>query len=190
MWFCCICDTLIYQYSLFYTPNSNPIRVKERLYCMTREAILECKSGSIAAQRCLFCSVIHCTLTFLNSITSCMSVHYRCTLKTQEFRTKDFLVRWTRSIERQECKYSLRRNRRRIRNFEFWVILGFACAPYICVNCNPWETPAHPTPHVFMSNNHGFLAVRGCGATARRHSLLCLYWLLERNHYPIITTKY
>ena len=30
---------------------------------------------------------------------------------------------------------------------------------------------------------------RGCGATAGRHSLLSLYWLLERNHYPLITTQ-
>ena len=30
--------------------NSNAIRVKKRLYCMTTEAVLECKSGSIAAQ--------------------------------------------------------------------------------------------------------------------------------------------
>ena len=29
-----------------------------------------------------------------------MSAYYRCTLKTQEFRTKDFFVRSTHSIER------------------------------------------------------------------------------------------
>ena len=45
--------------------NSNAIRVKKRLYCMTTEAVLECKSGSIAAQWCLFGSAIHCTLLFL-----------------------------------------------------------------------------------------------------------------------------
>ena len=28
-------------------------------------------------------------------------------LKTQEFRTKDFVVRRTHSIEHQKCKYSL-----------------------------------------------------------------------------------
>ena len=38
--------------------------------------------------------------SLLNSIISCMSAHYRCTLKTQEFRTKDFVVRSTHSIER------------------------------------------------------------------------------------------
>ena len=34
-----------------------------------------------------------------------MSAHYRCTLKTQEFRTKDFVVRRAHSIEHQKCKY-------------------------------------------------------------------------------------
>ena len=34
-----------------------------------------------------------------------MSAYYRCTLKTQEFRTKDFVVRRAHSIERQKCKY-------------------------------------------------------------------------------------
>ena len=38
-----------------------------------------------------------------------MSAHYRCTLKTQEFRTKDFVVRSTHSIERQKCKYCVGR---------------------------------------------------------------------------------
>ena len=32
---------------------------------------------------------------------------YYCTLKTQEFRTKDFLVRSIHSIEHQKCKYCL-----------------------------------------------------------------------------------
>ena len=43
--------------------------------------------------------------SFLSNIISCMSAHYRCTLKTQEFRTKDFVVRSTHSIEHQKCKY-------------------------------------------------------------------------------------
>ena len=154
---------------------------------MIKVALLQCKSGAMTTLWCVYS--LH--ISFLVSLISCVSIHYRCTLKTQEFRTKDFVVRSAHSIEHQKCKYCLRRNHRRIRNFEFWVILGFACTPYICVNLrNPWETPAHPTPHVFMSNNHGLLAVRGCGATARRHSLLGLNWLLERNHYPLITTKY
>ena len=38
-----------------------------------------------------------------------MSAHYRCTLKTQEFRTKDFVVRRAHSIERQKCKYCVGR---------------------------------------------------------------------------------
>ena len=44
-------------------------------------------------------------ISFHNRITSCTSTHYRCTLKTQEFRTKDFVVRSTHSIEHQKCKY-------------------------------------------------------------------------------------
>ena len=68
---------------------------------------------------------------------------------------------------------------------------------YVLYQCNPRDScssPAHPISvlisvicgrllrtlhHVFLSNNHGFLAERGCGATAGRHSLLCLHWLLE-----------
>ena len=38
-----------------------------------------------------------------------MSAYYRCTLKTQEFRTKDFVVRRAHSIEHQKGKYCLRR---------------------------------------------------------------------------------
>ena len=43
--------------------------------------------------------------SFSASIINCMSAHYRCTLKTQEFRTKDFVVRRAHSIEHQKCKY-------------------------------------------------------------------------------------
>ena len=76
---CCFCVVLLHLWhpDLSIQPllhsNSNPIRVKERLYCMTREAILECKSGSIAAQRCLFCSVIHCILTLTD-----FTLHFSC----------------------------------------------------------------------------------------------------------------
>ena len=37
----------------------------------------------------------------------------------------------------------------------------------------------HPTPRDTALT--GCSAMVGCGATARRHSLLCLYWLLERH---------
>ena len=47
--------------------------------------------------------------SLLSSIISCMSAYYRCTLKTQEFRTKDFVMRRTHSIEHQKGKYCLRR---------------------------------------------------------------------------------
>ena len=63
------------------------------------------------------CHSLHTSL--LNSVIYRMSVCCRCTLKTQEFRTKDFVVRSTGSIERQKCKYCLRQNRRRVRNQEF-----------------------------------------------------------------------
>ena len=67
---------------------------------------------------------------------------------------------------------------------------------YVLYQCNPRDScssPAHPISvlisvicgrllrtlhHVFLSNNHGFLAERGCGATAGRHSLLGLHWQL------------
>ena len=58
------CPHNIQEKPLFRS-NSNPIRVKERLFCMAIEAVLECKSGSKASQRCLFGSAIHCTLLFL-----------------------------------------------------------------------------------------------------------------------------
>jgi len=48
-----------------------------------------------------------------------MSAYYRCTLKTQEFLTKDFVVRSTHSIEHQKCKYCVGRQGVRIRSFEF-----------------------------------------------------------------------
>ena len=31
--------------------------------------------------------------SFLSRIINCVTAYYRCTLKTHEFRTKDFLVR-------------------------------------------------------------------------------------------------
>ena len=45
--------------------------------------------------------------SFLSRIINCVTTCYRRTLKTHEFRTKDFLVRLTRSIEHQECKYCI-----------------------------------------------------------------------------------
>ena len=60
---------------------------------MTTEAVLEHKSGSIAPLLCLFIPLIHCTLLFHVCIIICVSIHYRRTLKTQEFRIKDFVVR-------------------------------------------------------------------------------------------------
>ena len=65
--------------------------------------------------------------SLFSSIISCMSAYYRCTLKTQEFRTKDFFVRSTHSIEHQKCKYCVGRQGVRIRSFELGFILGFAC---------------------------------------------------------------
>ena len=68
---CCFCVVLLHLWhpDLSIQPllhsNSNPIKVQKRLYCMTTVAVLECKRGSIATQRCLFCSVIHCTFLFI-----------------------------------------------------------------------------------------------------------------------------
>ena len=65
---------------------------------MIKVALLECKSGAIATNDAfLLRHSLHTSL--LSSIISCMSAYYRCTLKTQEFRTKDFVVRSAHSIE-------------------------------------------------------------------------------------------
>ena len=67
----CFCVVLLrccphnIQEKPLFRSYSNSIRVKERLFCMATEAVLEWRSGSIAAQQCLFCSAIHCTLLFL-----------------------------------------------------------------------------------------------------------------------------
>ena len=67
-------------------------------------ALLECKCGAIATNdACL--ALLFIAHFFPNRITSYTSTYYRCTLKTQEFRTKDFVVRSTHSIEHQKCKY-------------------------------------------------------------------------------------
>ena len=68
---------------------------------MIKVALLECKSGAIALV--WFPYSLH--TSSLNNIINCASIHYDCTLKTQEFRTKDFVVRSTHSIEHQKCKY-------------------------------------------------------------------------------------
>ena len=76
---------------------------------MIKVALLECKSGAIATyEACLAQSFIDTSL--LGSVICRVSVCCRCTLKTQEFRTKDFVVRRAHSIEHQKCKYCLRRN--------------------------------------------------------------------------------
>ncbi len=65
---------------------------------MIKVALLECKSGAFATNDAfLLRHSLHTSL--LSSIISCMSAYYRCTLKTQEFRTKDLFVRSTHSIE-------------------------------------------------------------------------------------------
>ena len=60
---------------------------------MTTVAVLERKIGSIAPLLCLFIPLIHCTHLSPVSIIICASIPYRCTLKTQEFHIKDFVVR-------------------------------------------------------------------------------------------------
>ena len=66
------CPHNIQEKPLFHS-NRATVGVEERLFCMTREAVLECKSGSIATQRCLFCSVIHCSLTLTD-----FTLHFSC----------------------------------------------------------------------------------------------------------------
>ena len=70
-------------------------------------------------EACLACYSLHTSL--LGSVIYRVSVYCRCTLKTREFRTKDFVVRSTHSIERQECKYCLWRTAKElgILSFEF-----------------------------------------------------------------------
>ena len=70
---------------------------------MIKVALLECKSGAIALV--WFPYSLH--NYSLSHIINYASIHYTCTLKTQEFRTKDFVVRRGHSIEHQKCKYSL-----------------------------------------------------------------------------------
>ena len=60
---------------------------------MIKVALLECKSGTIALV--WFPYSLHTSP--LNHIINCASIHYYCTLKTQEFRTKDFVVRQART---------------------------------------------------------------------------------------------
>ena len=76
---------------------------------MIKAALLEYKSGAIALV--WFPYSLH--NYSLNRIINCASIHYVCTFKTQEFRTKDFIVRRGHSIEHQKCKYSIRQNHRR-----------------------------------------------------------------------------
>ena len=54
----------IQEKPLFHS-NRDAVGLEKRLFSMTSVAVLECKSGSIAAQRCLFGSVIHCTRLLL-----------------------------------------------------------------------------------------------------------------------------
>ena len=60
---------------------------------MIKVALLECKSGAIVLV--WFPYSLH--TSFLNYIINCASMYYDYTLKTQEFRTKDFVVRSTRT---------------------------------------------------------------------------------------------
>ena len=60
---------------------------------MIKVPLLECKSGAIALV--WFPYSLH--TSSLNRIINCASIYYGCTLKTQEFRTKDFVVRRART---------------------------------------------------------------------------------------------
>ena len=60
---------------------------------MIKVALLGCKSGAIALV--WFPYSLHTSPR--NRIINCASMRYGCTLKTQEFRTKDYVVRSTRT---------------------------------------------------------------------------------------------
>ena len=66
---------------------------------MTTVTVLECKRGSIAEKSGSFASLIsqHFSSKSYNTLKINTLLQ---TLKTQEFRTKDFVVRSTHSIER------------------------------------------------------------------------------------------
>ena len=51
-----------------------------------------------------FCGERHCTLSLFYYLTVCVLEIYRCTLKTREFRIKDFFVCSARSFERLEMQ--------------------------------------------------------------------------------------
>ena len=76
---------------------------------MIKVALLECKSGAIAAKNGPFASQISLRLVrkphnllYINTLSQ--------TAQNQEFRTKDFVVRRAHSIEHQKCKYCIRQN--------------------------------------------------------------------------------
>ena len=64
---------------------------------MIKVALLECKSGAIATNDACLAPLF--IAHFFPQPYNYTSTHYRCTLKTQEFRTKDFVVRSAHSIE-------------------------------------------------------------------------------------------
>ena len=110
----------------------------------TREALLYDNRGGIGVVKWLYSSPIvlvllrHTLHTFFhNSIISCASVRYHCTLKTQKFRTKDFFVRSTHSIEHQKCKYCHRRA-------SLLRIFGKNLATQYTVISTPITPPAYP----------------------------------------------
>ena len=82
---------------IFNTASFTPQYIS---YWNVKEAVLPYKSGCFRVLKRLYCNKewLYDTLILLhnssnNSITHCTSVSYSCTLKTEEFRTKDFFVR-------------------------------------------------------------------------------------------------
>ena len=84
---------------------------------MIKVALLGCKSGAIATQIGFLLLLFFAHFPHKPSNSLYINV-YPCTLKIQEFRTKDFLVRSAHSIEHQKCKYCVGRQGVRIRSFE------------------------------------------------------------------------
>ena len=91
--FCFDVDPIIYKKSLFYGRIVTLSECKRGCFCITKEAVLECKSGSIANPMMLVWLRYSLHTSFLNRIIGYISACYRCTLKTRKFSTKDFIVR-------------------------------------------------------------------------------------------------
>ena len=116
---------------------------------MIKVALLGCKSGAMTTLWCVYS--LH--ISFPVSIISCVSIRYRCTLKTQEFRTKDFVVRWTRSIEHQKCKYCVGRQGRALT--KTFIHIPFVGTPFgFMISFGEWALRERCSRHPSSKRYH------------------------------------